>query len=160
VEVWQTSNRRWLRLGEEKKEEETRGQKYNGVPYYNHQQQVRVRVRYLYPFEICSTVSALGCWTPSDVTAAFSVVAASARTSRRDVLVAVVLSVVAELVTDDDAVVLDTDAAFVEMDAALDVAGLSCIQQARHVHVRLFWFSGRSSVLGRRAFAVLRSACS
>jgi len=38
VEVWQTSNLRPLRLGEEKKEErkkqETTGQKYNGPPYY------------------------------------------------------------------------------------------------------------------------------
>jgi len=36
VEVWQTSNLRRLRLGEEKKEEkiETTGQKYNGLPYY------------------------------------------------------------------------------------------------------------------------------
>jgi len=45
VEVWQTSNLRRLRLGEEKKrkekkkkkkkkkEEETKGQKYNGLPY-------------------------------------------------------------------------------------------------------------------------------
>jgi len=37
VEVWQTSNLRWLRLGEEKKkeeeEEQTTGQKYNGLPY-------------------------------------------------------------------------------------------------------------------------------
>jgi len=35
VEVWQTSNLRWLRLGEEKKkkEEVTTGQKYNGLPY-------------------------------------------------------------------------------------------------------------------------------
>jgi len=36
VEVWQTSNLRQLRLGEEKKkeeEEETTGQKYNGLPY-------------------------------------------------------------------------------------------------------------------------------
>jgi len=40
VEVWQTSNLRRLRLGEEKKEErkkkeeeETTGQKYNGLPY-------------------------------------------------------------------------------------------------------------------------------
>jgi len=34
VEVWQTSNLRWLRLGEEKKKKEvTRGQKYNGLPY-------------------------------------------------------------------------------------------------------------------------------
>ena len=38
LEVWQTSNLRWLRLGEEKKkerkkEEETTGQKYNGLPY-------------------------------------------------------------------------------------------------------------------------------
>jgi len=35
VEVWQTSNVLWLRLGEEKKkkkEEETTGQKYNGLP--------------------------------------------------------------------------------------------------------------------------------
>jgi len=38
VEVWQTSNLRRLRLGEEKKkkideeEEETTGQKYNGLP--------------------------------------------------------------------------------------------------------------------------------
>jgi len=36
--VWQTSNRRQLRLGEEKrrrkkKEKETKGQKYNGLPY-------------------------------------------------------------------------------------------------------------------------------
>jgi len=41
VKVWQTSNLRWLRLGEGKKkqeeqeeEEETTGQKYNGLPYY------------------------------------------------------------------------------------------------------------------------------
>jgi len=38
VEVWQTANLRWLRLGEEikkkKEEEETTGQKYNGLPYY------------------------------------------------------------------------------------------------------------------------------
>jgi len=36
VEVWQTSNLRPLRLGEEKKEErkiEITGQKYNGLPY-------------------------------------------------------------------------------------------------------------------------------
>jgi len=36
VEVWQTSNLRWLRLGEEikkKKKEETTGEKYNGLPY-------------------------------------------------------------------------------------------------------------------------------
>jgi len=37
VQVWQTSNLRQLRLGEEKKkrkkEEETTGQKYNGLPY-------------------------------------------------------------------------------------------------------------------------------
>ena len=36
VEVWQTSNLRWLRLGDAKKkkeEEETTGQKYNGLPY-------------------------------------------------------------------------------------------------------------------------------
>jgi len=36
VEVWQTSNLRRLRLGEEKKEskkEVTTGQKYNGMPY-------------------------------------------------------------------------------------------------------------------------------
>jgi len=36
VEVWQTSNLRWLKLGEEKRkkeEEETTGQKYNGLPY-------------------------------------------------------------------------------------------------------------------------------
>jgi len=38
MEVWQTSNLRRLRLGEEKKEErkkkkETTGQKYNGLPY-------------------------------------------------------------------------------------------------------------------------------
>ena len=36
VEVWQTSNLRRLRLGKEikkKKEEETTGQKYNGLPY-------------------------------------------------------------------------------------------------------------------------------
>jgi len=39
VEVWQTSNLRWLRLGKEKIdrqkkiEEETTGQKYNGLPY-------------------------------------------------------------------------------------------------------------------------------
>jgi len=34
VEVWQTSNLRRLRLGEEKKKEEvTTGQKYNGLPY-------------------------------------------------------------------------------------------------------------------------------
>jgi len=39
VEVWQTSNLRWLRLGEEikkkkeRKKEETTGQKYNGLPY-------------------------------------------------------------------------------------------------------------------------------
>jgi len=38
VEVWQTSNLRRLRLGEEKdrkkiEEEETTGQKYNGLPY-------------------------------------------------------------------------------------------------------------------------------
>jgi len=34
VEVWQTSNLRGLRLGEEEKkeEEETAGQKYNGLP--------------------------------------------------------------------------------------------------------------------------------
>jgi len=35
VEVWQTSNLRRLRLGEEKrrkKKEETTGQKYNGLP--------------------------------------------------------------------------------------------------------------------------------
>jgi len=41
VEVWQTFNLRWLRLGEEKKKErkkeeeiEITGQKYNGLPYY------------------------------------------------------------------------------------------------------------------------------
>ena len=35
VEVWQTSNLRQLRLGEERKKEEvTTGQKYNGLPYY------------------------------------------------------------------------------------------------------------------------------
>jgi len=44
VEVWQTSNLRPLKLGEEKKKEEERkkerkkeettGQKYNGLPYY------------------------------------------------------------------------------------------------------------------------------
>jgi len=37
VEVWQTSNLRPLRLGEEKKEErkiEITEQKYNGLPYY------------------------------------------------------------------------------------------------------------------------------
>jgi len=37
VEVWQTSNLRRLRLGEEKEEEErkkeTTWQKYNGLPY-------------------------------------------------------------------------------------------------------------------------------
>jgi len=33
VEVWQTSNLRRLRLGKEKKKEETTGQKYNGLPY-------------------------------------------------------------------------------------------------------------------------------
>jgi len=37
VEVWQTSNLRPLRLGEERKErrkkKETAGQKYNGLPY-------------------------------------------------------------------------------------------------------------------------------
>ena len=34
VDVWQTSNLRQLRLGEEKrKKEETTGQKYNGLPY-------------------------------------------------------------------------------------------------------------------------------
>ena len=34
VEVWQTSNLRRLRLGEEKKKKkETTGQKYNGLPY-------------------------------------------------------------------------------------------------------------------------------
>jgi len=38
VEEWQTSNLRRLRLGEEKRgkkkeEEETTGQKYNGLPY-------------------------------------------------------------------------------------------------------------------------------
>ena len=34
MEVWQTSNLRRLRLGEEKKkEEETTRQKYNGLPY-------------------------------------------------------------------------------------------------------------------------------
>jgi len=34
VKVWQTSNLRWLRLGEEKKEEEeTTGPKYNGLHY-------------------------------------------------------------------------------------------------------------------------------
>jgi len=37
VEVWQTSNLRRLRLGEEKKKKErkkeTTGQKYNGMPY-------------------------------------------------------------------------------------------------------------------------------
>jgi len=34
VEVWQTSNLRRLRLGEEKKKkEETTRQKYNGLPY-------------------------------------------------------------------------------------------------------------------------------
>jgi len=37
VEVWQTSNLQRLRLGEEKIErkieEETTGQKYNGLPY-------------------------------------------------------------------------------------------------------------------------------
>ena len=34
VEVWQTSNLRPLRLGEEKrKKEETTGQKLNGLPY-------------------------------------------------------------------------------------------------------------------------------
>jgi len=33
VEVWQTSNLRRLKLGEEKKKEETTGQKYNGLPY-------------------------------------------------------------------------------------------------------------------------------
>jgi len=39
VEVWQTSNLRPLRLGEEKKKDrrkkETTGQKYNGLPYNN-----------------------------------------------------------------------------------------------------------------------------
>jgi len=38
VEIWQTSNLRPLRLGEEKKKErrkiEITGQKYNGLPYY------------------------------------------------------------------------------------------------------------------------------
>jgi len=38
VEVWQTSNLRRLRLGDEKKEERkkevTTGQKCNGLPYY------------------------------------------------------------------------------------------------------------------------------
>ena len=36
VEVWQTSNLRRLRLGEERKKEEEKitGQKYNGLPYY------------------------------------------------------------------------------------------------------------------------------
>jgi len=41
VEVWQTSNLRRLRLGEEKnkkerrkKEEQTTARKYNGLPYY------------------------------------------------------------------------------------------------------------------------------
>jgi len=37
VEVWQTSNLRRLRLGEERKERkkiEITGQKYNGLPYY------------------------------------------------------------------------------------------------------------------------------
>jgi len=37
MEVWQTSNLRRLRLGEEKerrkKKKETTGQKYNGLPY-------------------------------------------------------------------------------------------------------------------------------
>jgi len=37
VEVWQTSNLRQLRLGEERKKErrkkQTTGQKYNGLPY-------------------------------------------------------------------------------------------------------------------------------
>jgi len=38
VEVWQASNLRWLRVGEKEKrqkeeEEETTGQKYNGLPY-------------------------------------------------------------------------------------------------------------------------------
>jgi len=38
IRLWQTSNLRQLRLGEErkkgkKKEEETTGQKYNGLPY-------------------------------------------------------------------------------------------------------------------------------
>jgi len=34
-EVWQTSDLRPLRLGEEKKKKiETTGQKYNGLPYY------------------------------------------------------------------------------------------------------------------------------
>jgi len=33
VEVWQTSNLQPLRLGEEKKKEETTGQKFNGVLY-------------------------------------------------------------------------------------------------------------------------------
>ena len=33
VEVRQTSNLRWLRLGEEKKKEVATGQKYNGLPY-------------------------------------------------------------------------------------------------------------------------------
>jgi len=39
VEIWQTSNMRRLRLGEEKRKEErkkevTTGQKYNGLPYF------------------------------------------------------------------------------------------------------------------------------
>jgi len=39
VEVWQTSNLRRLRLGDEKKEErkkeeQTTAPKYNGLPYY------------------------------------------------------------------------------------------------------------------------------
>jgi len=35
VEVWQTSDLRWLRLGEEKKKEQvTTARKYNGLPYY------------------------------------------------------------------------------------------------------------------------------
>jgi len=33
VEVRQTSNLQWLRLGEEKKKEETTGQTYNCLPY-------------------------------------------------------------------------------------------------------------------------------
>jgi len=35
VQIWKTSNLRWLRLGEEKKKkkEETTRQKYNGLPY-------------------------------------------------------------------------------------------------------------------------------
>ena len=46
MEVWQTSNLRRLRLGEERKkeEEETTGQKCNGLPCYigDHKQYVKL----------------------------------------------------------------------------------------------------------------------